>query len=98
MSFVYARRKLEAQKGSTEHEILTFARVFKFNKRRIIMRRLVFCCLLPIAILFATLQVNTSLLAQSIWLERTSGNSIAIEALKPNFDDGDGITFMTLFI
>ena len=50
---------------------------------------------LPMAILFATLQLTTSLSAQPIWLEQTSGNSIAIEVLKPNFKGDDDFTFIS---
>ena len=59
------------------------------------MQRLIFCYVLPMAILFATLQLTTSLSAQPIWLEQPSGNSIAIEVLKPNFKGDDDFTFIS---
>lgn len=68
---------------------------FQFNKGGITMQRLIFCYVLPMAILFATLQLTTSLSAQPIWLEQTSGNSIAIEVLKPNFKGDDDFTFIS---
>ncbi len=51
------------------------------------MQRPISITLVAMAILIGTSLFSTSLRAQSIWLEQSQGKSIAIEILKPNFDD-----------
>ncbi|MFQ5772250.1 MAG: hypothetical protein ACE5HX_17070 [bacterium] len=54
------------------------------------MRRSLSLLVIAMAIFFVT-----SLSAQSIWLDQSQENSIALEILKPNFDRDDYFTFIS---